>query len=109
MQAGFLLVTRPWNGGPPATLRVTPLAADSPAPAGAASPTAHSPTATGTEILQVAFMPSPFRIGPAQPNGAQGGILVPKEKGECRRSSYSSSRMVTPPGTQATGGGCSTT
>ena len=43
MQAACLLITRPWNGGPPFTFRVTLLEADCPAPAGTADASHGTP------------------------------------------------------------------
>jgi hypothetical protein len=61
-QAGFLLITRPWNGGPPATLRVTRLDADWPAIAGLARAAAHSVPVIHTTRLRFEAMPFPFQI-----------------------------------------------
>ena len=55
-------MTRPRNGGPPATFRVTALAADSPALAGAASPAAKTEIASATETLRIPFKTHSFRI-----------------------------------------------
>jgi hypothetical protein len=66
-QAGSSLVTRPWNGGPPATFRLMALATDSPALAGAAIAAAHAQAASAAETPTVPFKEhlSPVRRRPS--------------------------------------------
>ena len=55
MQAGSVLVTRPWNGGPRLTLRVTPLATESPALACAAIAAAQARLRARLRLFRLPF------------------------------------------------------